>query len=84
MKGLKPCLPGISQLALDSIDKQTNQLAIAHIVIETVFLVGGLYVGICLVADQVTKPTLLFSESSARWIVDAACFPVYEVGALIL
>ena len=51
MKGLKPCQPEITQIALNSIDKQANQLAIA----QAVVVGGAIYLGACSAADYMSN-----------------------------
>ena len=89
MTNLKPCNREIAQLVLNSIDKQTNQLAIAQAVVVT----GAIYLGACSAAEHISdkryeavggfRHGVSYGESIVRWIAGAVCFPIYIAGAFI-
>ena len=88
MTNLKPCQPEIAQLVLNSINKQTNQLAIA----QAVVVGGAIYLGVCATADYITtKKAKAEAEGGypdiAQFLIRTAvgimCFPVYGLSFLI-
>ena len=94
MTNVKPCQADIAQLALDSLDKQANQLAFFFGMFFTLPAVVEvpLYIGVCLLADYVTNKRrevvgdtqgVHISESLVRITAGTVCAPVYGATMLI-